>query len=421
LNITKRHRRAIITAVNVGTILEWYELSLFIYWSPLISQTFFDSNSKTSNLISVFLIFALGYLIRPLGGIFFGRLGDRIGRRKALLWSIICMTIPTLFMSFLPTFSSVGILAPILLAINRLLQSFPAGGELPGAFCYLYESAQPSERKYMTSWGFWGNQIGIALAMSECLFFEQYLSLEALNSWGWRLSFLIGALVGLYGFYLRYMLKETPIWKHLEKMHELARTPVIKVLLSYKWKILKGIGYSALTAVSFGALISFFPLYFENLFGTTYQKNLIFSIALLVLITVPLTFFGRLADKYSYKKILIYCTSLIILLILVLRFMNIDSLFAMLVCIVLAILFSCLYAILPFLLTDLFPDSLRFTGTALTFNVADSFEGLTPVAALYLLNISESPGSYFWILLICALISLGTYLTIKEKPSSFAE
>jgi MHS family proline/betaine transporter-like MFS transporter len=183
----------------------------------------------------------------------------------------------------------------------------------------------------------------------------------------------------------------------------------------------KGIGYSALTAVSFGALISFFPIYFEHLFGTSYAKNLVISIILLILVTFPLTFFGRLADKYSYKKILIYCTSLIILLILTLRYLKVDSYYSFGIVVMLAVLFSCLYAILPFILTDLFPASLRFTGTALTFNIADSFEGLTPVAAFYILHVSGSQNTYFWVLIICALISLGTYLTIKVKPVAHAE
>lgn len=418
---TKRQQRSIISAVNIGTILEWYELSLYVYWAPTISDFFFDPNSKTSGLLNVFLILALGYLIRPLGGIFFGRLGDRIGRRKALLWSILSMTIPTLMMAFLPSYLSVGLLAPILLCVTRLFQSFPAGGELPGAFCYLYESAQFNNRKYLTSWGFVGNQIGIILAMVECLIFETYFSAEALATWCWRLSFLIGALIGLYGFYLRYTLRETPVWEHLEKTHKLIKSPISKILLRHKWKILKGIGYSAIPSVSFGALTSFFPIYFEEFLGASYSKNLVILIVILIVVTIPLTFFGKLADKYDYKKILVSCTAFIIFLMLLLRFLGIDSFGSLIICTLLAISFSCLYAILPFILTDLFPTSLRFTGIALTFNIADSFEGFTPVAALYLLHISERQAPYFWILIICALISLGSYLTIENKKEQYSK
>lgn len=415
---TKEHQRSILLAINIGTTLEWYELSLYAYWAPTISNIFFDQSSSKIGLISIFVFLALGYLIRPLGGIFFGRLGDRIGRKKALLWSIVVMTIPTLLMGFLPSYSSVGYWAPILLCINRLLQSFPAGGELPGSFCYLYEVATPENRKYLTSWGFVGNQIGIALAMIECLVFEKILPHEAIITWGWRLSFLFGAMIGLYGFYLRHILRETPIWEHVEKAHKIVRSPFYSVLLDYKFNILKGIGYSAIPSVSFGAIIFFFPFYFENIFGTNYLSNLAILIFTLLLITIPLPFFGKLADKYSYKKILIICTIAIIVLMLLFHYyINTTSINSIIILFMLAISFSCLYAILPFILTDLFPSPLRFTGIALTFNIADIFEGFTPAAALYLLHATENQNYFFWILIICSIISLAFYSTIKEKKS----
>ncbi len=354
-------------------------------------------------------------MIRPLGGLFFGRLGDMIGRRKALLWSIISVSLPALGMAFLPSYASVGILAPILLCVTRILQSFPAGGELPGSFCYLYESADSNNRKYLTSWGFVGNQIGFIIAMVECLVFEKCFSREDLVTWGWRLSYLIGSLIGIYGFYLRCTLKETPYWQKLEETHKIVKTPILDVLLAYKWKIAKGIGYSAITSTSFAALAVFIPVYFEHVLGKDYSSNLMIMIGTLLLMTIPLPFFGRLADKYNYKSILISCTTLILFLLLLLPFILIGSVSSLIICICLVILFTCLYAILPFILTDLFPTQLRFTGLALTYNLADSIGSITPVAALYLLRFSGSHTVYFWIFVICSIISLGSYLAIKKN------
>ncbi len=417
---TKRHQRSILFAVNIGNALEWYELALYSYWAPTISKLFFDQSSS-SNLIIVFLILALGYVVRPLGGIFFGRLGDRIGRRKALLWSILSMTIPTLMMGFLPTYSSVGWLAPIFLGVTRLLQSFPAGGELPGSFCYLYEVAQTNNRKYLTSWGFVGNQIGFMLAMIECLIFERFFTPEDLITWGWRLSFLVGTLIGCYGFYLRYILKETPAWEHLEKTSKIVKSPIWEVFLAYKGKILKGIGYSAITSISFGVLTAFFPIYFQESLGISYVNTLFILIFIIVLNTLPLPFFGMLADKYDYKKILVFCSVFIVILMTMFSFLNMSSPLELIVCVALIISFSCLYAILPFILTDLFPSSLRFTGLGLTYNIADSLGAFTPVAAIYLWHFAEGKEFYFWILIMSALISLGTYLTIDNKNRHLAE
>lgn len=403
--------------MNLGNTLEWYELALYAYWAPILSDIFFDPSSPSSNLLKVFLFLAIGYLIRPLGGLFFGRLGDRIGRRKALIWSILSISIPTLGIAFLPPFSSVGIFAPILLCTMRLLQSFPAGGELPGSFCYLYESAPPNTRKYLTSWGFVGNQVGFTLALVECLIFEKFFPREDLVIWGWRLSFLLGSLIGIYGFYLRRMLTETPFWENLEKTHKVVRYPILDVLLEYKWKIAIGIGYSAITSSSFAALSTFFPIYFENILGISYSNNLIILIATLILITIPLPFFGKLADKYNYKKILIYCISIVLLLITILWSSPEKSQYSIIVYICLAIALSCLYAILPFILTDLFPTPLRFTGIALTYNLADSIGSITPVAALYLLQHSGNQQVYFWILIACSTVSLMSYLSIKTRKT----
>lgn len=415
---TKKEQRSIIFAINIGNILEWYEVFLYIYWAPLISKVFFDPSSEASSLIKTFLVFALGYVIRPLGGIFFGWVGDRIGRRKSLLWSILLMTFPTLIMAFLPSYVLVGSLAPLFLTITRILQSFPAGGELPGAFCYLYESADANQRKYFTSWGFLGSQVGIILSVAECLLLENLLYEQDLITWGWRLSFIIGALIGFLGFYLRYKLKETPFWEELEKHNKITKRPFLDLVKNYKSKILKGIAFCLLSVVSFAVLSSLFPVYFNQVLGTSYSLNLTITLILLIMVTIPLTFFGKLGDKYNYKHMMIGAILSLMFLIAVMRIPDIRaSLFlCIILAVVIALLFSCLYALLPYLLANLFPTYLRFTGVGLSYNLADSvLGGFTPVVALYLLPLTGREAAYFWIMEICALISLGAFLTIKDK------
>ena len=188
LNFSKKTQAAIIFAVTIGNILEWYEIYLYIFWAPVIGQLFFSADSELANVTKALAIFAIGFLARPIGGVLFGRLGDRVGRKKALVLSITVMTLPTFLMGLLPTYAQIGFYAPLLLVILRLMQSFPAGGELPGAFCFLYESSNYKNRRYMTSWGAVGNQIGIIISMYECYLLEIYLTPEELLNWGWRIS-----------------------------------------------------------------------------------------------------------------------------------------------------------------------------------------------------------------------------------------
>src|SRR5579872_3886843 len=133
LDFSKKEKATVIFAVTFGNLLEWYEIYLYVYWAPIISKIFFKPNSDLVNLTNTFLVFAIGFLARPLGGIFFGRLGDRIGRKKALILSLLMMTVPTFVTGLLPTYAQIGLFAPLILIVMRILQSFPAGGELPGA------------------------------------------------------------------------------------------------------------------------------------------------------------------------------------------------------------------------------------------------------------------------------------------------
>jgi MFS transporter, MHS family, proline/betaine transporter len=156
-------QKYVIFAISFGNILEWYDNYLYVFWAPTLSSLFFAENSQAVRLFSIVAIFSIGFIFRPFGGVFFGRLGDRVGRRKAFILSLVVMAIPTVFMGFIPVYSQVGIFAPIILAILRIVQTFPSGGELPGAFCYLYENAGPNNKKFMSSFAGVGNQIGIVL------------------------------------------------------------------------------------------------------------------------------------------------------------------------------------------------------------------------------------------------------------------
>jgi MFS family permease len=418
MEISSKEQRSVILAVTIGNILEWYEIYLYVYWAPVISKLFFNFESDFINLVDTFLLFGIGFLVRPLGGLFFGRLGDRIGRKKSLVLSVVTMTVPTFAIGLLPTYSQIGFSAFLILGILRILQSFPSGGELPGAFCFLYESANPQDRKYMASWGAVGNQIGIIISVIECYLLERYLSPEDLMNWGWRFSFILGGVIGLSGFYLRYKLHETPFFKQISLHHKINVEPVSKVLYQYRKGIIKGMFFCALDAGAFYLLSVFFPHYFDKILGFDSSYNLIVSIGILLLATLPIPFFGLLADKVGAKILLLISTISIIVLLYPLYISIVNAHMYLLYFTGFAFIMSlnCLTALIPYILCELFPTPVRFTCVGFSFNLVDGMiGGFTPIIVLYLLRFTGNEASFCWFILVCAIISLLSYLTINEN------
>lgn len=416
-HFSKRKQIKAVIAVTIGNFLEWYEIFLFVYWAPIISKLFFAPSTNFTGLIYTFFIFALGFLARPFGGIFFGRLGDSIGRKKSLILSILAMTIPTFLTGLLPTYDQIGYFAPILLALMRILQAFPAGGELPGAACYLYESAPWQARRLLCSWTSWGYQLGIVASTLECYSLEKILPMEDLMTWGWRLSFFVGGLIGLLGLCLRTQLHETELYREMATHEKIVKEPLSQVLHKYGKRIMKGFSYCALNCSSFYFITVSFPIYIESVLGTYREVNLISTVALILIMTFSLPFFGMLGDRYNNKKILISATIGVILTIYPLCLaIEAQSIIWMIITMVFFSLFvACLSALLPYILVDLFPTHERFTCSALSFNLSDAIiGGFTPVVAFLLLERIQNLSCVVWILLCTAILSLSSFFFVKD-------
>lgn len=407
----------VIIAISLGNLLEWYEIYLYVYWAPTFAKIFFGSTSNLTNLTHTYLIFALGFLARPLGGLFFGRIGDRLGRKKSMILSVIIMTFPTIIIGLLPTYAQIGYFAPIILAIMRFLQAFPAGGEIPGGGCYLYESSEPHKRKFMCSWGAVGFQLGVLISILECYAMERILTPEELMAWGWRLSFLFGGLIGFCSLYLRHKLHETPLFQEAKTQGKVIQANLFQVLNKYKKTICMGVAFSLLNSASFYWLSINFSTYFMSIFGISYKNNLIITSILLLFITIPLPFFGMLADRWDTRKMLIYATMGSVLLLYPLSLaINHSSLIGMTITIsVFCLLFASTSSLIPYVMADIFPTYVRFTCSALSFNLVDVLiGGFTPTISLLLLNYTGDKTSFCWFLLLCGVISLITFYKMPK-------
>jgi MFS family permease len=409
----------VISAVTFGNILEWFEIYLFVYWAPVFSKIFFGFNSELINLTSIFILFGVGFISRPIGAIFFGRLGDLVGRKRAFVLSILVMTIPTFMMGLLPTYQQVGMWAPVFMGILRILQACPSGGESPGAFCYLYENSGPGNRRFITSWGGFGNQVGAILSLGESIIMESIASEEFLLSWGWRISFFSGGIIGLMGVYLRRKLHETPVFLHYHKIHYGSKQKLSQILSRYRVNIGLGIIYGIVNAATFYLLASYLPSYLQVILLVDRQYEIAITLSVLLLTTLLLPLFGYFGDKYNFKKLLIFASIAIILLSATIYLSILYSWNTSLLISSFLIIFPITYitAVIPYLLTHIFPTSVRFTGVGLSFNLADGLVGgFTPAITLLLQQYTGQSGVFTWLIAVCALISLLGYARIKYPP-----
>src|SRR5215469_2529723 len=249
------YRRA-ITAGVIGNVLEWYDFGVYGYLVPIISQLFFPSSSTVASLLSTFGVFGVGFLMRPVGSILFGIYGDRYGRRNALSAVIFVMALATFAMGLLPTYNQLGVLAPLLLVVVRLVQGLSAGGEWGGSTAYIVEFAPAGRRGFFGSWQLVGVGSGFLFGSLTAAMINTVLPPAIRFAWGWRLPFLFGIAVGIVGAYLRWRLSDTPKYLEIEVQGEIAAAPLSEALKKYPRETWLGFGLTVHnTAAYYMALV----------------------------------------------------------------------------------------------------------------------------------------------------------------------
>jgi len=401
--------RKLATAVTIGGILEWYEIFLYVYWAPQISNLFFANSYGNVAVIDALLVFAFGFLARPIGGLLFGYIGDRYGRKTAFLSSIVFCTLPTCVVAFLPTYATWGAVSQIILSITRFMQGIPAGGELPGAICYLQESAPEKQKNYFTSFAFIGAQIGGVLGILECLVFESYMPSEDLLEYGWRFSFALGGVIGLLGFFLRNKIHETPMFLKLERHDHILKKPIYESFFKHKKAMFIAFMISIFEVIGYFMVAVFPAVFYGQIFDISSTQNLLTTALLLILSAVTIPLFGKLGDRFSVKKLILLGASTTLLLTWPLYAAIFNSNFTWTIAIqcLLILSLNVQFALLPGILANLFPTSVRFTCLGFSFNLCDSIiGGLTPVMALCCVGITHNPASFVGLLTFSSLLAL---------------
>ncbi|WP_353193402.1 MFS transporter [Pandoraea pnomenusa] len=408
----------LIVATSIGNALEWYDLIVYGYFAVTISKLFFPAHDETVSLLMALGTFALSYLARPLGAFVLGAYADRHGRRASLMLSIAMMTFGTGLIAFMPTYAAIGVWAPIGIFLSRLMQGFSAGGEFGSSTAFLVEHV-PNRPGFMSSWQFASQGASTLLASAFGAVLTGALTQPQLESWGWRIPFLFGMLVGPIGLYIRKYVDETPAFESARKADAHAGTsPVREVLATQKSRLLVSIGALILTTTA-NYMILYMPTYATKQLGLPPAQGFIATLVTGFVIMTLTPFVGHWSDKIGRIRIMLVAGVLFLCTVYpAFAFMNAHpSLLTMMVVMLwVGTLKAVYFAPIPALMSSLFPTSTRATGMAVGYNLGTTiFGGFTPLAVAWLIASTGNklaPGLY---LMVGAVISLTTLLIARSR------
>lgn len=296
-------RGRVVAAGIAGNILEWYDFALYGYLATVFAGQFFPSEDPLSSLIGAYAVFAIGFLARPLGGVIYGHIGDRFGRRPLLTLSVILMGVPTFLLGLLPTYTSVGILAPILLVVLRFIQGISTGGEFAGSIVFLVEHAPPKRRALYGSLANFGALIGGLLGAGVAWLTSEMLSADALHDWGWRLPFLSGILIAAAGLWIRLGVDETPRFCEMQKKGAVEDWPILTALHTHTKEIAVTMGVNLVPSVGYYIVFVWLTSDLSKVVGLDLSTALAIGTLGLFLATLATPAIGVLTDRIGPRKV----------------------------------------------------------------------------------------------------------------------
>lgn len=409
-------RRAVVAA-SIGNCLEWFDFAVYGYLAAVLGALFFPSENETASLLASFAVFGAAFVVRPLGGLFFGPLGDRIGRRGVLCAIILLMSAATFGIGLLPTYATIGILAPILLVVLRLIQGFSAGGELTGATTFVAEYAPDARRGFLTSWIQVSATLGFLLGLLTPTLLTAIFGAEALNTWAWRVPFLLAGPVGIIGLYIRLKLEDTPDFRELESANEVASSP-LKESLTRNWGPILLVGsIGIIVHLGYFLVLVYMPTYLAGVQGFE-QTTAFFATAIALVVDIALIpVAGALSDRVGRKPLLVgACVGFVILTFPAFLLISQGGfLYATLGLIILGALHGIYLGAVAATFVEIFSTYVRYGGFSIGHNVSAAiFGGGTPFLATYLASATGSSIVPAFIIVAGALGSLVAVIILKE-------
>jgi MHS family proline/betaine transporter-like MFS transporter len=406
-----------VTAAVLGNALEWYDFIIFGSFAVIIANLFFPSGNQYASLLLTTATFGVGFFMRPVGGILLGIYADRRGRKAALLLVVGLMTVAIALIGFAPTYAAIGIAAPIVIVLARLLQGFSAGGEFASATSFLIESAPAGQRGYYGSWQMVGQGLAVLFGALFGTLLTRTLTPDALNSWGWRIPFLFGLIIGPLGLFIRRRLDETSVFLATKQKSEL-RPALGAAVASHTKEALVCVGIVIAGTISFYIILLYMPTFARVQLHLALDQ-VFFAQSVSLACTVVLTpISGIVSDRIGRKPVVM--SALILYLVLtypLFAWMSANpSLTSLMVtqialCSVVGILFGPMATVVA----EQFPAHIRSTGLGLSYNIAVMvFGGFAPFFVTWLIQTTGSPVAPAFYVMFGAAVGLLAAFFLKE-------
>lgn len=412
--------KRVILSCMIGNALEWYDFALYGYFATTIGSLFFPKFSTFASLMATFGIFAAGFIMRPLGGVIFGHIGDKIGRKNALLWSIYLMAIPTTLMGLLPTYEQIGWLAPLLLTLIRLAQGLSMGGEFTGSMIFVVEHAKTGNRGLYGSWVVFslllGILVGSAIATSTCYFLPK----DQLMAWGWRIPFLLSIVGGFAGAIMRRMVNEPEQFTQAKRHQREHSTPLMELFNNHLKTIIYVVMIELTLSVGFYLIVTFINNFLTVLLDFDMVTSLMMTTLSMIAMGIAIPFAGWLSDMIGRKPVLI-TGALGFTFFAYPLFTALESSFpnALLAQLSLSFIMGVFFAPIPATLVELFPINVRYSGLSISHSLSMAlFGGSAPLVATYLIQVTNNNAAPAIYLGATSLIGAIALLFMKDRFKS---
>lgn len=417
--------RQVVAAV-IGNALEWYDFTIYGFLSGLIARVFFPSNDEYTAMLMTLATFGVGFFMRPIGGILLGLYADRRGRKAAMQLIIRLMTIAIALIAFAPDYAAIGIAAPLLIVVARMLQGFATGGEYASATSFLVESAPAGKRGLYGAWQLFGQCLAVFAGAGMGALITSLFTPEALDSWGWRIPFVVGLLIGPVGLWMRRHLQETDEFLAAGASSGVVLEPLLSVLRQHRRAVLVSMGMTVFGTASFYIILVHMPTFANKELGLPLDRVFLIQMVAVLVMTLIIPLAGALSDRVGRRAVLFVSTLMFFLMVYplfawVTSAPSLNRLLVMqlLLCANLGLCFGPA----PTALAEQFPTQVRSTGISVGYNIAVMlFGGFGPFIVTWLVRESGSPMAPAWYVLFATLLSLIATACLREsEPRRLAQ